>query len=325
MGMIYYETSGFGMGTIIEQRVAVHSSSEGEAVCREVSALITQLEQKMSYFIPGSFLSRLNSSGGEVAVKMDPDTFRVLKSASEYHELSGGAFDITVAPLTALWRECISRKSLPSGNAIQELLPAVSGAGIALDEKNGLARLGRRQSVDLGGIGKGYAADMALNVYKDHGVTSAFINLGGNVHTLGKKVNGEPWMIGLQNPRSTRGECIAALSISDRSAVTSGDYEKYFEHEGGRFHHIVDPKTGWPADSDLMSATVLSASSMEADALSTAVFVSGLDRGMKLIERFPGVEGVVITKEQTVFLTKGLQDCFVAQQDVPGYTFAFYK
>ncbi len=132
-------------------------------------------------------------------------------------------------------------------------------------------------------------------------------------------------MIGLQSPRSTRGECIAALSISDRSAVTSGDYEKYFEHEGGRFHHIVDPKTGWPADSDLMSATVLSASSMEADALSTAVFVSGLDRGMKLIERFPGVEGVVITKEQTVFLTKGLQDCFVAQQDVPGYTFAFYK
>lgn len=325
MGMTYYETSGFGMGTIIEQKVAVSDLSEGKAVCQNVLALIKQLEQKMSYFIPESSISRLNSSNGEAAVKLDPDTFQVLQSACKYYKLSGGAFDVTVAPLTAVWRDCINRQSLPSEDVIQALLPAVSGAGVVLDEKSGLARIGRHQAVDLGGIGKGYAADMALKAYRDSGVTSAFINLGGNVHTLGKKINGEPWMIGLQNPRSKRGDCIAALAISGKSVVTSGDYEKYFERKGERFHHIIAPKTGRPANSDLMSATVLSESSMEADALSTAVFVSGLDRGMELIGKLPGVEGVVITKDKTVFLTKGLKDCFIAQSDVQEYKFHFYN
>lgn len=325
MGITYYETSEFGMGTIIEQKAAASDSNECEAICQKTSELIKQLEQKMSYFIPQSFISRLNSSSGEAAIKMDPDTFYVLKSAGKYYEMSDGAFDITVAPLTALWRDCINQKNLPSENVIQSLLPAVSGAGIVLDGKAGSARIGMYQSVDLGGIGKGYAADMVLKAYKDLGVTSAFINLGGNVHTLGKKINGEPWMIGLQNPRSTRGDFIAALAISDKSAVTSGDYEKYFESESRRFHHIVDPKTGYPARTDLISATVLSGSSMEADALSTAVFVSGLERGMELIKKTPGAEGVVITKDKKVFITKGLKDCFIAQSDISDYKFAFYN
>lgn len=323
--MKYYETSGFGMGTIIEQKIAVPDSEDGEVICQKVSALIRQLEQKMSYFIPESSLSRLNSSNGETAVAMDPDTFHVLQSARKYYELSGGAFDITVAPLAALWRDCIHQQRVPSEAEIQELLPVVSGAGIELDEKNGLARIGKHQSVDLGGIGKGYAADMALNIYKDQGVTSAFINLGGNVHTLGGKSNGEPWMIGLQNPRSNRGDFIAALAITGKSAVTSGDYEKYFENKGERFHHIIAPRTGWPASSGLISATVLSTSSMEADALSTAVFVSGLERGMELIEKSPQAEGVLITKDKNVFVTKGLRENFIAQSGVQEYKFHIYN
>ncbi|AVQ96792.1 FAD:protein FMN transferase [Ethanoligenens harbinense] len=323
--MTDYETSGFGMGTIIEQRIAASNSNEGERICHRAFEVIRQLEQKMSRFIPGSFISRLNSSDGETAVKMDRDTFHVLKSAGRYYARSGGAFDITAAPLTALWRNCINQKDLPSPNTIQALRPAVSGAGVILNEKDGSARIGRHQSVDLGGIGKGYAADMVLKAYKAQGVTSACINLGGNVHTLGKKTNGESWMIGLQNPRSTRGDFIAVFAISDRSAVTSGDYEKYFESGGKRFHHIIDPGTGYPASSGLMSATVLSGSSMEADALSTAVFVSGLERGMELIEKSPGAEGVVITEEKKVFITKGIKDCFVARSDIPDYQFAFYN
>lgn len=324
MDVMYYESCHYGMGTVIKQRVGVFDAKEGEAVCQKASERIEQLERKMSYFIPESLLSQLNASNGESNVELDPDTLCVLKSAGDYYKLSGGAFDITAAPLTALWRDCIHRKSLPSKHAIQSRLSAVFGDGILLDEKNSFARMGKRQSADLGGIGKGYAADAALRVYKDHGVTSAFIDLGGNVHTLGKKANGEPWMIGLQNPRGARGEFIAVLALSDQSVVTSGDYEKYFESGGRRFHHIIDPRTGYPVDSGLMSATVLSRSSMEADALSTAVFVSGLERGMELIKRVPGAEGIAIAKDKTVFITKGLKDCFIARSDLSDYTFVFY-
>jgi thiamine biosynthesis lipoprotein len=325
MGFDYYETTGLGMGTVIEQKVATSSLSAGEDICRKITELIKKLEHKMSYFIPESFVSQLNSSSGEASVKIDSDTFRVLKSATEYYELSDGAFDITAAPLTALWRNGIKNKVLPLRSEVQSLVPSVSGVGIILNEKSKSAKIGKNQSVDLGGIAKGYAADMALKAYRSCGVNSAFINLGGNVHTLGKKINGEPWMIGVQDPRSKRGDFIAALAISDKSAVTSGDYEKYFEYEGKRYHHIIDPKTGYPASSDLMSATVVSSSSIQADALSTAVFVSGLERGMELIEKSFEAEGVLITKDKRVFVTKGLSESFIAQSNIQNYKFYFYN
>jgi len=324
MDMTYYETTDFGMGTIIEQKVAVESTNEGEIVCQDISNLIKDLEGKMSYFIPESFVSQLNSSNGHF-IKIDPDTFCVLKTAKKYFELSGGSFDMTVAPLSALWRDSIHNKTLPSEDTIQDLIKVVSGTDMILDEKNSLAKINKCQSIDLGGIGKGYAADIALKAYKERGIKSAFINLGGNVHTLGEKTNGEPWMVGIQDPRHVRGINIAALRICDRSVVTSGDYEKYFEMGNKRYHHIIDPKTGYPANSDLISATVVSPSSMEADALSTAVFILGLEEGMELIEKIPGAEGVLITKDNNVFITRGLKECLIAFRDAQDYKFYLYN
>lgn len=321
----YYETAGFGMGTIIEQKVAASSMAEGEAICGKITEAIRKLEDAMSYFIPASTVSRLNASRGESHVKIDSDTWNVLKSADTFYTLSDGAFDITAAPLTALWRESINTQTLPSEHTINGLLPFVSGAGIEWNEQEQTASLTQGQSIDLGGIAKGYAADIAIREYKKSGVPSAFINLGGNVHTLGGKINGEPWMIGLQDPRSKRGDIIAAIALSDLSTVTSGDYEKYFMVGGKRYHHIIDPKTGFPADSDLMSATVLSPSSMEADALSTAVFVSGLERGMEIIGKLPHAEAVLITKQKEVFITKGLEDSFFIQNPGQDYTFYYVR
>ena len=222
-------------------------------------------------------------------------------------------------------RDCINKKSLPSENTIKDLLSSVSGNQIILDETNKTAKIGSGQTVDLGGIGKGYAADVAINKYKELGVNSAFINLGGNVHTLGKKIDGEPWMIGLQDPRRKRGGFIATIAISDQSAVTSGDYEKYFETGGERYHHIIDPKTGYPARTDLMSATVLSPYSVEADALSTGVFVSGLELGMELIEKTLQAQGILITRDDKVFVTKGLKENFYANSDGNKYKFYVYN
>lgn len=317
----YFETAGFGMGTIIEQKIAAGSPMEGEAVCRKISESINQLECAMSYFIPESFVSRLNASNGESPVNIDSHTLNVLKAAILFNSLSYGSFDVTAAPLTALWRECINNQSLPSERKIEELLPFVSGPELTINEKNRSAALKKGQSIDLGGIGKGYAADIAIEGYKQLGVDSAFINLGGNVHTLGRKTNGEPWMIGLQDPRGSRGDIIAAVALSDSSAVTSGDYEKYFILDGKRYHHIIDPATGYPAETDLMSATVLSRSSMEADALSTAAFVSGLERGMDIIRKTPDAEGVLITKDKKVFITNGLKDVFFKQGHRQDYEF----
>lgn len=325
MSLKYYETTGFGMGTIIEQKVAAESADDADRIFRRISGIIKKLESEMSYFIADSSVSQLNSSDGKISVKMDSDTFDVLKTADAFYRLSSGAFDITAAPLTDLWRVCINNHTVPSAQEVQSLRTFVSGSHLKLDENNLTARTGCGQSVDLGGIGKGFAADIAIKAYRDSGVASAFINLGGNVNTLGKKPNGEPWMIGVQDPRSKRGDLIAGIAVTGQSAVTSGDYEKYFEAEGKRYHHIIDPRTGYPSDSGLMSATVLLPSSMEADALSTAVFVSGLQRGMKLIEETPMAEGILITKEKKVFVTKGLKDCFFADGDGHGYQFRFYE
>lgn len=325
MGLKYYNTIGFGLGTIIEQKVAAESADDANHIFCRINEILQRIESEMSYFIAESRVSQLNSSNGKDSVKMDSDTFDVLKTADTFYKLSGGAFDVTAAPLTALWRDCINNKAVPEAQTIQSLMPLVSGSHLKLDKNSLTARIGRGQSVDLGGIGKGFAADIAMKAYRGLGVTSALINLGGNVHTLGKKTHGDPWIIGIQNPRSARGQFIAGLALENESVVTSGDYEKYFIAKGKRYHHIIDPKTGYPSDSGLISATVLSPSSMEADALSTAGFVSGLQRGMELVEQTPRAEGILITKEKTVFVTRGLKDRFIANGDGMGYRLCFFE
>lgn len=325
MSLKYYNTTGFGLGTIIEQKVAAESADDANDIFCRINETLRRIESEMSYFISGSSVSQLNSSDGKYPIKMDPGTFDVLESADTFYKLSGGAFDVTAAPLTALWRDCINSKTVPEAQTVQDLLPLVSGSYLKLDQNSHTARIERGQSVDPGGIGKGFSADAALKAYRELGVPSALINLGGNVQTLGKKIDGESWMIGIQDPRSTRGEFIAGLALEDESAVTSGDYEKYFVAGGKRYHHIIDPKTGYPADSGLISATVLSPSSMEADALSTAVFVSGLQRGMELINQTPRAEGILITKEKTAFATRGLKDRLVVNNDGMGYRFCFFE
>lgn len=325
MSLQYYETSGFGMGTVIEQKIAAENAVEADRIFRRISGILQALERKMSWFIAESDVSRLNSSDGKSPVKIDSATFGVLKTADAFYRLSGGAFDVTAAPLTALWRACMESRTVPGRQKVQSLRRLISGSRLKLDENGLTAETGPGQSVDLGGIGKGFAADAAVKAYRECGVTSALINLGGNVHTLGKKADGEPWIVGLQDPRGPRGKFIAGIAVTGQSAVTSGDYEKYFEAEGKRYHHIVDPKTGYPADSGLMSATVLSPSSITADALSTAVFVSGLSQGMELIAKTPRAEGILITKKKKVFLTKGLKDCFFSNSDRHDYQFCFYE
>ena len=164
--------------------------------------------------------------------------------------------------------------------------------------------------MDLGGIAKGYAGDEAIKIYKKYGIKSAYINLGGNVVVLGTKPDGKPWRIGVQNPRAENGFYIGIVEVADKAVVTSGDYERFFEENGKRYHHILDPKTGRPADSGLISSTIVTDVSMDADALSTAAFVLGLEKGRALVESLEGVEAIFVTKDKEVYVTDGLRNSF---------------
>lgn len=318
----YYENVSFGMGTVIEQKISAKDKEISEKIFNRALEHIKYLEGLMSYFIPDSIVSRLNSSEAET-VKLDADVYKVLKAACRYYEKSHGTFDITIAPLSSLWRNAINNKTIPSESTVCNLNYKVLGEGLKLDDFNMAASLKQGQSIDLGGIGKGYTADELVKLYIELGVNSAFINLGGNVKTLGTKLNGEPWVIGLQDPRSKRGDYFAAIECCDMSIVTSGDYEKYFIEGSKRYHHIIDPTTGYPSDSGIISATIVSGSSMEADALSTAVFVSGLDFGMELIYK-TNVNGVIITKDKKVYISKGLASAFHIQSNSKPYRYYYF-
>jgi len=176
--------------------------------------------------------------------------------------------------------------------------------------------------VDLGGIAKGYAGDEAIRIYKEHGLKSAYINLGGNVVVLGGRPDGSPWRIGIQNPRAPNGMYIGIVRVTDKAVVTSGDYERYFEKENVRYHHILDTKTGYPADSGLISSTIVTDVSMDADALSTAAFVLGLEEGMKLVNSLKGVEAIFITGDKRVYVTEGLKSSFTFDDESKEFKYA---
>lgn len=166
------------------------------------------------------------------------------------------------------------------------------------------------QAIDLGAIAKGYAGDEVKRILTNNGIDTAFVNLGGNVVTIGTKLDGSPWRIGIQNPLDERGSHLAIIEIKDRAVVTSGNYERYFIEDGKKYHHIMNPKTGYPAEEGIISSTIVSDSSIDADALSTSLYVMGLEKGLSLIEKMENVEAVIITDDNKVYITAGLKDSF---------------
>ena len=276
------------------------------AVQREMK----RLEGLLSRFDAGSEISRLNRSAGLRPVKISRETFELLGRAAKISLLSGGAFDITVGPLAKLW-DYKHAACAPEDAAIRKALDLTGFQHLMLEAGGMTAALKMPgQMIDLGGIGKGYASDRAMNVFRRYGVNSAFTNIGGNVSTLGPKPDGLRWQVGIRHPREADA-LIGAVGVIDQSVVTSGDYERYFiDREGKRRHHLLDPATGYPAESGLISVTVVHTSAMLADALSTAIFVLGPEKGLALLSRFPPAQAVLVDADMAVQVTKGLRDCF---------------
>lgn len=283
--------------------ITVYHFNADEAISAATERVM-ELHNRFSVFQEQSEIARLNQAAGKKFVPVSKDTLHVLKTAKQFSERTEGAFSVTSRPLTDLWK--IGPKgTVPSMSQVKKRKSLVNDQDILLDEKNSSAMLRRKlQAVDLGGIAKGYAADEVRRILSESGVTNALINLGGTVLVMG-----EGKTVGIQHPRKSTGVPMGSLQIQNQAVVTSGDYERYFKSDGIRYHHILDPKTGYPAESGLIGITLIGTSAMELDALSTAMFVMGMEKSFALAER-QGIEAVFITEQMDVLCSPTLRERF---------------
>lgn len=300
------KSSEFLMDTIVDMQVYGENAEE---VINSSFERMRKIENEMSKNIKESEVSKINNNATKDWVKVSEDTFKVIEKAVEYAEFTNGRFDPTIGPLVELWGIGTSEARVPTTNEIKETKKLVNYKDLKLDEENNRIKFEKENmQIDLGGIAKGYAADEVRNIVKDAGIESAYVNLGGNVLVIGGKEDGTPWKIGIQDPREERGSVMASLEIKDKTVVTSGNYERYFREDGVLYHHILDPETGKPTRNDLLSVSIISKDSFEADVLSTSAFIFGRKEAYEFIKNKEDIEAIFITKDNNVYLTPGLEN-----------------
>ena len=321
----------FALGTLCSVNLYEQGS---ENLYSEIFDRIRETENLMSVNIPSSDISRINAAAGITPVHIHEETFNVIKNAVYFAQISGGAFDPSIGPIVSLWGignddsrragnfasntvNFTASSRIPDREKIEELLPLVNWRNIELYEDTGSVFLTQAgMALDLGAIAKGYAADEVVKIVEKAGIKRALIDLGGNIIAAGIKKDKKPWRVGIQSPDEARGEAIGYLQITTKTAlaeqslpvktiVTSGTYERFFEEDGIRYHHIFDPSLGYPVKNGIVSVTVIADISRDADALSTAAFVLGYEKGSALIESAAGAQAVFVFEDRSIRLTSG--------------------
>ncbi|QXM05764.1 FAD:protein FMN transferase [Crassaminicella indica] len=302
--------SAYMLGTHLNITIWTENEDEGKKVIKECFKRISEIEKKMSVNIKDSEINNINKNAGKEFVKVSAETSKVLNKALKYGEISNGAFDLTVGKFVKLWGIGTYNERIPSKSEIDDALKYVDYKLLKKDEKNGYKLDKEGMRIDLGGIAKGYAADEAYRILKSNGIENAVINLGGNIFTLGTRPDGEIWKIGIQDPFEPTGTYMGIVQFSDKAIVTSGNYERFFIKNNKRYHHIIDPKTGYPSENGIISTTIITNHSIDADALSTSVYILGVKKGLDLIEKLDDVECIIVTKNRKVYLSSGMKDKF---------------
>lgn len=270
--------------------------------------LCREYEEKLSKTIETSEIYQLNHrEKGSSFAEVSETTADLIEKGLTYSRISRGAFDITIEPLTSLWNFTGNQKQVPEAKEIAAAAKRVNYQHVSV-EGNQIYFDSPETSIDLGAIAKGYIADRVKEYLVDNGVKSAIIDLGGNVLCIGSRMDGTPFRIGLQMPFKDRSETIAVLMIRDRSVVTSGVYERCFTEDGINYHHLLNPKTGYPYQNGLLSVTIVSKESVDGDGLSTTCFSMGLEKGLELINSMEGVYGYFITDDYQVHYSQGAAD-----------------
>lgn len=310
-----YDQTEFLMGTYVSLRVY----DEGkEYVLEEAFDRVEALADKITVNEPGSEMDAVNDAAGEEAMAVSEDVFPLIALAAEYSAIENSGFDYTIGPVTDLWRIGFDDARVPESEEIEAVLPLVDHSKVELDSENRTVFLMEDgMKLDLGAIAKGYIADEVKNVFQENDVTTAIIDLGGNVVVMGDSPNRDTggFNVGVQDPFDNRGSYVAALNLQNQSIVTSGIYERYIEKDGEIYHHLMNPETGYPFENNLASVTIISDHSIDGDALSTAVFGLGLEEGLAYINDSEDVEGIFITKDNDIYTSEGLFDNFSLTND----------
>ncbi|WP_151732927.1 FAD:protein FMN transferase ['Paenibacillus yunnanensis' Narsing Rao et al. 2020] len=289
----------------------------------DIAAMLERMDTEFSRTKQDGEVYAVNQAAGKEAVAVSDETLDLIKQSIKYGEEMDGLFDVTIGPLVDLWNIGSDGASVPAQADIDQAVSLTNYKDIIIDEAAKTVKLAKEGMVmDLGGIGKGYAADRIADYLKEEGLNSAMINLGGSsIIALGTKPGEVPWNIGLQDPDKSRGTQMGTIKIADEVIDASGVYERYFIQDGVRYHHILDPRTGFPAQNGLKSITIMSPNATDADALSTGVFLMGLEDGIKYLESLPEkVDAFFITGDNKIYATSGIKDRLVLTD--PTYSFA---
>ena len=269
-----------------------------ESILDGLKKLCEKYDTMFSATNTDSELYKLNHANGQ-PFTVSSETANLIQEGIHYSELSGGAFDLTIEPVSALWDFKADKPTVPSSDAIAQAVSHVDYTKVDIQD-NTVTLEDPEAGIDLGAIAKGYIADQVKTYLKKQGIKHAIINLGGNVDVIGTKPDGSKYNIGIQKPFDESGEAITSVRLKDQTVVTSGIYERYFKKNGKLYHHILDPRTGYPCENNLYSVSIITDSSTKADALSTTCFLLGYEKGMELIQSMDGVEAIFITDDEKV-------------------------
>ena len=306
---------GQAFGTSIKKTLYMDDEAERDEVDKAIDALLNSLDERLSYRNSESELAICNRSYVlDGIVELSSDILGYIKREMEICKETEGAFSPCILPLSKLWGIEDGASDIPSQDEIDKVLSHIDPSDIKIVD-DGISFHSYDMELDLGAVGKGIAADEVMKLLDEKKVPGAIISIGGTIAVYGDKGKDDKWYVGIQDPRDKEGNVFGVLEVSGGSVVsTSGDYEKYFEADGKRYHHIFDPKTGYPADNGLISVTICSDDGFLSDAMSTACFVMGLDEGMKYAKK-KGVDAIFVTSDKKVYVTKSVKKRFVLKAD----------
>lgn len=294
------------MGTLVTITAVAETESTAQAAANSGFTEIRRLEELLSTWIPTSELSRVNAAAGSAVVHVSPETMEVVQRSLQAADITDGGFNIAIGSAVEAW-SVTERQHIPTETELQQLIPLVDLHGVHVDVRDQtifLERAGMR--IDVGGIGKGYAADRAVEMMRKAGADAGVVALSGDIKTFGRLPNGLRFPIGIQHPRR-EGAVLAWIDLQDEAISTAGDYERFFERDGVRYHHILDPKTLQPARR-CQSVTVIAREGVWADGLDTGIFVMGPERGMDLVEHLPDVEAIIVDADGRMLVSSGLKN-----------------
>lgn len=289
----------------------------GEKAQDAVDAAEAEIERLDTLLSTGNADSEIVKLNEQKSATLSEDGGYLVKRALELNKETDGAFDIAIYPVMEAWGFPIQNFRVPSADELTGLLKHVDAAKISYDkDTREISFEDDQMKIDLGGIAKGYTSSRIMDIFKENGITSGLVNLGGNVQALGTKTDGSNWRVAVQSPDDTE-DYLGVLSIRDKAVITSGGYERYFEQDGVTYHHIIDPKTGYPAENGLVSVTIVSSDGTLADGLSTSLFIMGEEKAAEFWKAHSNeFEAIFATDDGTIYVTEGLKDSFTTDLDM---------